>query len=153
MTQCARGWKSTPYLGRLSGCRRARLLPHLFSTVAGVWLPRKLPPRQLFGAVGRRPLLLHLSGIFPCHTIGAWSGRNLPPQWLHSWAAGRCPGSCISQGFPLSIPAACGWDDVYHHSSPTQAVSGRRPDNPASLLASAGKARGWDKISTSDCRL
>lgn len=35
-----------------------------------------LSDRQLFG---RRPRLLHLSG-FPCHTVGVWFGRNLPPQ-------------------------------------------------------------------------
>lgn len=32
--------------------------------------------KRLFG---RRPFLLHLSG-FPCHTIGVWIGRILPPQ-------------------------------------------------------------------------
>ena len=31
--------------------------------------------------------------------------------------AGRRPGSCISQGFPLSIPAARGWGYVYHHGN------------------------------------
>ena len=76
---------------------------------------------------GRRPILLHLSG-FPCHTIGVWSGRNLPPQSPLSLYAnemgpcyhdpkevdsGRRRISCISRVSPV-IPSACGRNEIYH---------------------------------------
>ena len=73
-----------PANARVAGARR--YLPHLsglpcqyhrrvvgakFTTSAALAHPR---------ATGRRPRLLHLSGSPLVSTIGAWSGRNLPPR-------------------------------------------------------------------------